>query len=444
MKFYVETFGCQMNTADSEEMSRHLAARGFSAADRAEEADWILVNTCTVRQHAEHKALSFLGRLRDWKREKPGRRIILAGCAAERLKDALPSKFSHVDAVVGARSIAAFPDRIRSLLPEEARDFDEFRDPWSPENAYTLLPSATAAAHVTIMRGCNYSCTYCIVPQVRGRELYRPPDSVLAEVRQKAAAGACEVLLLGQTVNSYRPAGATGISDFADLLRAVDAVPGVERVRFMSPHPAYLSDRMIRAMAESAHVCPHIHLPVQSGSDPVLRRMRRNYSRQDYLERLRRLRQALPAIAVTTDLIVGFPGETEEDFAATLSLVEEADFDGAYCFKYSPRPGTPAAELGDTVPREVKEERHARLLALTERLAERKVAGLLHSRQEILVENILPREGQTPLYEGRNRSLWKVRFSSRQARRLGERVPVMIAEVRGRSLVGIETNGARP
>ncbi|MGQ0643989.1 MAG: tRNA (N6-isopentenyl adenosine(37)-C2)-methylthiotransferase MiaB [Elusimicrobiota bacterium] len=432
MKLHVETFGCQMNTADSEEMGRHLAGRGLSPAASAEEADWILVNTCTVRDHAEHKALSYLGRLKEWKAGRPGRRLVVAGCAAERLKATLRSRFPHVDLVVGAVSIAEFPKLISENFPEAPAALAEYRDAWSSEHDYALWPAAGPTAYVTIMRGCNYSCSYCVVPQVRGREIYRPVESVLAEVRSKAETGRSEVMLLGQTVNSYRPAGA---ADFADLLRAVDQVPGVRRQRFMGPHPIYMTDRVVRAMAECPSVCPHLHLPVQSGSSEILKRMRRNYTRGGYLDRVAALRAAVPGIAVTTDIIVGFPGETEADFQETLSLIGEADFEGAYGFKYSPRPGTEAAGLPDDVPREVKEERLARVLEATHRLAEKKVAALAGTRQEVLVEGSSEDDG-VRLYEGKTRSLWVVKFTSAAPLRVGDTAAVEITEASGRSLRG--------
>jgi tRNA-2-methylthio-N6-dimethylallyladenosine synthase len=287
------------------------------------------------------------------------------------------------------------------------------------------------------MRGCNYSCSYCIVPAVRGREIYRASESILSEVRQRVEQGHREVMLLGQTVNSYRPAPEKGetAQDFADLLRAVDRVPGLRRLRFMSPHPFYVNARMVNAMAECRTVCPHLHLPVQSGSDAMLKRMRRNYTRADYLRRLEELRAAVPGIAVTTDFIVGFPGETEADFAATLSLAREADLDGAYCFKYSPRPGTDAAALPDDVPRLVKEERHARLLELTESLSRGKVDALRGSSQEVMVEAVDKQE-DAPLYEGRTLSSRKVFFASKNPFNVGDVVRVDITDTSGRNLLG--------
>jgi tRNA-2-methylthio-N6-dimethylallyladenosine synthase len=441
MKFFVETFGCQMNAADSQEMSRRLMARGFLPTERSAEADCILVNTCTVREHAEHRALSYLGRLADWKNADARRVLVLTGCAAERMGEQVRRRFPQVSLVVGAKSIDRFDELLNGLGGEVFDARRENASSWAGDTKIdALLSSETVSAFVTIMRGCNYSCSYCIVPSVRGREVYRPAASLLSEVRQKAALGLKEVMLLGQTVNSYRPTlpnpGPEGkdVSDFADLLRAVDAVPGVRRIRFMSPHPFYVNDRFVSAMAESPNVCRHLHLPAQSGADGILSRMRRNYTRGEYLHKVQALRRAMPDLAVTTDLIVGFPGETEADFQATLSLVSAADFDGGFLFKYSPRPGTASASWTDDVPEDVKEERHARLLEAVEALSTRKVAARVGSRLEALVEpSEKPREG---IYEGRVYDGRKVFFTSSTPLSIGSLPLVEITGVRGRVLEG--------
>jgi tRNA-2-methylthio-N6-dimethylallyladenosine synthase len=299
--------------------------------------------------------MSYLGRLRPWKEARPDGLLIVAGCAAERLGDSILRKFPFVDLVVGAKSIDRYPEILEEALK---RRFD-----WEKDNE-GAWPQAQAArspvsAYLTIMRGCNYTCAYCIVPAVRGRELYRPFDTIVEEARRLAAAGARELMLLGQTVNSYREGG----RDFADLLRAVAAVDGLSRIRFMSPHPYYLTDRMIEAMAETPEVCPHLHLPLQSGSDRLLRRMRRNYTAEQFLERAEALRRAVGGIELTTDVIAGFPGETEEDFQASLEVVRRLDPAAAYCFKFSAREGTEAASFADPLPAALIEERHRRLLA---------------------------------------------------------------------------------
>ncbi len=440
MKFFIESFGCQMNTADSEEMGRQLIARGITPTLDREEADWVLINTCTVRDHAEHKALSYMGRLREWKDEKPGRRIVVAGCAAERLKDTLQNRFDHVDLVVGAKSINQFATLVNETVGDPSFDAkQEFLDPWAAGNQYTSFLDGTVTGNVTIMRGCNYSCTYCIVPSVRGREIYRPAASILDEVKQKAEKGLSEILLLGQTVNSYKPVvNGDGIHDFADLITAVDKVPGVRRIRFMSPHPFYLTDKLVRAMAENPNVCNHIHLPVQSGSSEMLKRMRRNYSREDFLRRVEALRKAVPGIAITTDIIVGFCGETEADFQQTLSLIREADLEGAYCFKYSSRPGTESSHWEDDVTTEVKEERLARTLEATHGLAEKKISALKGTKQEILIENVFKEESHL-LYEGKTRTSWNVQLTSDRTLKAGDTVRVDIRETSGRTLRGHES-----
>lgn len=368
-----------MSFADGAEMARPLAARGFGPAQGLDDADALILNTCTVRQHAEDKALSQLGRLKPWKEARPERLLIVAGCAAERLGDWLIERFPHVDLVVGAKSIEQYPEVLERALSQR---FD-----WARENAgaweHAVPATSGAGAFVTVMRGCNYSCSYCIVPAVRGRELYRPFETVLAEVRARAAEGAREVTLLGQTVNSWRDGQGR---DFADLLRAAHATGAVGRLRFTSPHPFFLSERVMAAMAESPTVAPHLHLPAQSGSDRLLRLMRRNYTAAEFLKKAERLRALIPDLALTSDFIVGFPGETEEDFRATLELAAAADLDSAYCFAFSPRGGTEAAGFGDTVPEGLKQARLRRLLDAVESNMARKLDAMLGKTVRVLLE----------------------------------------------------------
>src|SRR5262245_34508346 len=306
MKFYVRTYGCQMNVADSDEMGRHLQARGLVQTEDMDEASVLLVNTCTVRQHAEDRAFSEIGRLKKWKSRQAGRKVVITGCAAERTKEYLENRFPHIDLVVGAKSIEDFGRIVDGLL--ERRDTDE--------DLEYAIPAANdkVSAFVTIMRGCNYSCTYCIVPYVRGRESYHPMEQILSEVRDRVREGAREITLLGQTVNSYHRNGSKGRdTDFADLLEAVAGVDGVDRVRFMSPHPFYMTDRVIETMASVPEVCEAIHLPVQSGSNTVLKKMMRNYTREHYLRLVEKMRAAMPGMTISTDIIVGFPGETDSE-----------------------------------------------------------------------------------------------------------------------------------
>jgi len=378
MKFFVRTYGCQMNVADSNEMGRHLKNRGLVSTEDPEEASIMLVNTCTVRHHAEERAFSEIGRLKKWKSRQPGRKIVVTGCAAERTKDHLEGRFPHIDLVVGAKSIEEFPPMIEQLLDRRATD---------DELDYAVPASDDAvSSFVTIMRGCNYSCSYCIVPAVRGPEIYHPMSQILDEVRDRVREGVREIILLGQTVNSYHVNGSRGREgDFADLLGGVAAIDGVERIRFMSPHPYYMTDRVIESMARIPQVCEALHLPVQSGSTSMLKRMVRNYSRDGYLRLIEKLRTAMPDMPISTDIIVGFPGETEEDFRETLSLIDNAQFDWGFIFKYSPREGTPAAGL-PCFPDELIEARHQECLAAMDAIALKKRGRLLGTKQEVLVE----------------------------------------------------------
>jgi tRNA-2-methylthio-N6-dimethylallyladenosine synthase len=390
VNLHVVTFGCQMSVADGGEMAAPLLARGFRAVDAPDEADAIVLNTCTVRQHAEDKALSMIGRLREWKDADSARVLIVAGCAAERLGGWIQNRFPYVDLVVGAKSIEEFPGIVEEAL---AARFDAMRETRETFARSTVpdVPigwTSSVVAPVTIMRGCNYSCSYCIVPHVRGRESYRPYETVMAEIRAKAALGAREILLLGQTVNSWRARGEDGRERrFAELLRAAAAVDGVARVRFESPHPFFLDDALIETIASTPETGDVVHMPLQSGSDRVLTLMRRNYTAASFLEKMSRLRAAAPRIEVTTDIIVGFPSETEEDFARTLEVVKALRPTSAYTFKYSPREGTESAGMPDDVPEAVKEERLARLNALCDGLTEDAMRARVGRTVEVLDEN---------------------------------------------------------
>jgi tRNA-2-methylthio-N6-dimethylallyladenosine synthase len=385
VKYHLITYGCQMNTADSEEMAQPLAQRGFTATASLQDADIVLMNTCTVREQAEHRADSSIGRLRVWKNADPNRILIVAGCAASRWGDSIKQKYPFIDLISPATQIEQFPEAVAQVLKEtwnwESETAENFRGNVvsgnaEPENATTLprynvttpfLFGDERTAYITIMRGCNLNCSYCIVPQVRGREKYRALPEILDEIRNKVTEGRRDVMLLGQTVNSYfYRSSDSAVVDFADLLRAVNALEGVETIRFMSPHPKHMRDRVLEAMKDCSKVARHVHLPVQSGSDPVLARMKRLYTRDEYQAIVRHLRAAIPGIAITTDVIVGYPGESPADFEKTLSLLEDVRFNGLFAFKYSPRPGTDSAEASDDVPEDVKEERLQRVLALNE------------------------------------------------------------------------------
>lgn len=388
MRLHVVTFGCQMSVADGEELASPLKGRGFTAVGDADTADAIVLNTCTVRQHAEDKALSLIGRLREWKDKDPERVLIVAGCAAERLGPWIQKRFPYVDLVVGAKSIEDYPRIVEEALGARFDALAETRQAFSTPAEGLEKPtgwSSPVSAFVTIMRGCNYSCSYCIVPAVRGRELYRPLETVMAEARAKVLLGAKEITLLGQTVNSWHaPEGGKEVS-FPELLRRLGKIDGLERIRFESPHPFYVNDDLIEAMTATKNVCAQLHLPIQSGSDRLLKIMRRNYDAASILDKTARLRRAM-SIEVSTDIIVGFPSETDEDFERTLDLVRAMRPSWSYTFKYSPREGTESAGMADDVPESVKDERLSRLNALCDGLTEDALAARVGKVVEVLDE----------------------------------------------------------
>ena len=378
-RVYIETYGCQMNVSDSELIVGVLAREGFVRTDDPAAADVMLVNTCAVRDHAEQRVLSRLGELKGFKR--PGRVLGVVGCMAQRLGPRLLERVPQVDLVIGPDGYRGLPELIARAHQGERAAEVEFK-PWEHYEDVPPARRVRVSAFVTVQRGCDYRCTFCIVPMTRGAERSRKLADVAREVGDLAAAGTTEVTLLGQTVNSYHD----GEHDFADLLCAVGAVPGVRRLRFTSPYPTDFTDRVLAALAGTPAACEHVHLPVQSGSSRVLKRMLRRYDRERYLAVVAALRAAVPGIALTTDIIVGFPGETEDDFQETLSLVEEVGFDDAYTFKYSPREGTPALKLKDHVPGDVAGGRLERLVAAVRCVAKRKNVALVGTAHEVLVE----------------------------------------------------------
>ena len=378
---YIETYGCQMNVSDSELMLGNLAAHGYQSVAGPEGADVILVNTCAIRDHAEQRVIGRLGELR--RHMKPNTVVGVTGCMAQRLGPQLLEKAKHVSVIAGPDSYRALPalvERARQGERSIATSFDleEHYEDFAPKRFDRVK------AWIPVQRGCDYRCTYCIVPYTRGSERSRRLADVVREVEAVVAERMSEVVLLGQTVNSYND----GAADFADLLRAVGAVPGLRRLRFTSPHPNDFSDRVVQAMAEVDAVCEHVHLPMQSGSSRTLKRMLRRYSREDYLACVDKLRRAIPGLALTTDIIVGFPGETDEDFEETLSAVREVGFADAFTFIFSPRDGTPATRLPPelTVESEVAAERMALLLETVRGIARSQNLALLGRRYEVLVE----------------------------------------------------------
>ena len=392
---YVETYGCQMNVSDSELMLGSLSSIGYASVDSPDRADVILINTCAIRDHAEQRVLGRLGELK--RHMGPETVLGVTGCMAQRLGPRLLERAKHVDLVIGPDGYRALPSLIQGAREGRratAVDFDleEHYEDFTPRRFDRVR------AWIPVQRGCDYKCTYCIVPTTRGPERSRRLPDVVREAERIAAEGITEVTLLGQTVNSYHD----GTYDFADLLRRVGEVPGIRRLRFTSPHPNDFSDRVIEAIADVDAVCEHVHLPMQSGSTRTLKRMLRRYTREQYFECARRLREAVPGLALTTDIIVGFPGETDEDFEETLSAVRELAFDDAFTFKFSPREGTPATRLPPemTVPDEAASGRLGRLIAAVREIARARNLTLLGSRHEVLIEKVA-RRGE--LLQGRTR-----------------------------------------
>ena len=410
--YAITTFGCQMNVHDSERMHEVLRGAGYTEAE-ASAADVIVLNTCSVREKAEQKLRSEVGRLAKQKRNQRDLVVVVAGCVAQQEGERLVKQLQGIDLVLGPDNIPELPRLLEELALGAPPTVRTVFDTETPKFLTALsVAGASKTAFVTIMKGCDERCSFCIVPYTRGPERYRPSGEIIAEITALVAAGVREITLLGQTVNSYQdptkalpPApdateGDPDESEFAALLRAIaDRVPDLVRLRYTSPHPRHLTRSLIRAHAEVAVLARHVHMPVQSGSDRLLKRMIRRYSRAEYVERTRALVDAVPGLTLSTDIIVGFPGETEEDFEATLSLVREVGFKGLFGFKYSERPFTPARKLTDDVTEAVKSERLARLFALSEDLLGQHLGSLVGTTQRVLVEGLDKERGE--LWSGR-------------------------------------------
>ncbi|MBO0867518.1 MAG: tRNA (N6-isopentenyl adenosine(37)-C2)-methylthiotransferase MiaB [Micromonosporaceae bacterium] len=382
--FNVVTYGCQMNAHDSERIAGLLEAAGYRAAPDPDAADVVVFNTCAVRENADNRLYGNLGHLRPAKLARPGMQIAVGGCLAQKDRGEIIERAPWVDVVFGTHNIGSLPALLERARHNEQAQAEILE---SLEVFPSTLPARRESAYsgwVSISVGCNNTCTFCIVPSLRGREKDRRPGDVLAEVRALAAEGVLEVTLLGQNVNSYGVEFGDRYA-FGKLLRACGGIEGLERVRFTSPHPKDFTDDVIDAMAQTPNVCHQLHMPLQSGSDAVLRAMRRSYRRERYLGILEKVRAAMPDAAVTTDIIVGFPGETEADFEQTLDLVRAARFAGAFTFQYSKRPGTPASTMDGQVPKEVVQQRYDRLVALLEEVTLEQNQRLVGQRVEVLV-----------------------------------------------------------
>jgi tRNA-2-methylthio-N6-dimethylallyladenosine synthase len=425
--YEVRTFGCQMNVHDSERLAGLLEAAGYVRAPAGGAADLVVLNTCAVRENADNRLYGNLGHLRPVKDARPGMQIAVGGCLAQKDRGEVVRRAPWVDVVFGTHNIGSLPallDRARvqaEVQVEIAEALEVFPStlPARRESAY--------AAWVSISVGCDNTCTFCIVPALRGKERDRRPGDVLAEVRALVSAGVLEITLLGQNVNSYGREFGDRYA-FGKLLRAAGGIDGLDRLRFTSPHPRDFTDDVIAAMAETPAVCHQLHMPLQSGSDAVLRAMRRSYRQERYLSIVARVRAAMPDAAITTDVIVGFPGETEADFAGTLDVLRAARFAGAFTFQYSPRPGTPAAELPGQVPREVVQERYERLVALQDdiSLAEnRRLVGV--TVQVLVAEGEGRKDNATGRRSGRARDGRLVHFAAAPAVRAGDLVTTTIS-----------------
>ena len=434
-KLYIQTYGCQMNQYDSERIAGIMARQGYGQTDRIEAADLILLNTCTVRDKAEQKVYSMLGSWKDFKKLRDGVIIGVGGCVAQQEGEALLKRVPHLDLVFGTQNIHKLPEMVEQVAAAHARPVEVafYRDPAYMEDPGARPQVRGVKAYVTIMQGCNKVCSFCIVPHVRGREISRPSSRIIAEVESLIEQGVIEVMLLGQNVNSYGKR-TSGESSFAELLRRIDSIPGLERIRFTTSHPQDLSPELIDAFATMDHLCEHLHLPVQSGSDSVLARMRRGYTRREYLDRILRLRARCTEVALSTDIIVGFPGETEADFQQTLELLEQLEYDEIFSFMYSPRPQTVSAKIyADDVPEETKKERLTRVQTLQREISLRKNRHRIGGVEEILVEG--PSRLKNGQVMGRTRGNRIVNVADSE-NFVGRLIPVKIIGATANSLLG--------
>lgn len=431
-KYHIITFGCQMNEHDSETIAGMLSEQGMEPVLDKKEADIVIINTCSVRENADKRFFGTLGQLKKKKTENPEFVVGVCGCMMQQqhIIDTLKMKYPWVDIIFGTHNIHMFPQLLENVINEKQKIMDIWEDGGEIVEGLPAKRLYRHKAFVNIMYGCNNFCTYCIVPYTRGRERSRRPLDIVNEVRALAADGVREITLLGQNVNSYRGDEDT---DFAALIYMLNDIEGLERIRFMTSHPKDLSDRLIQAYKDCDKLCKNIHLPVQSGSSSVLKRMNRKYTREDYIELVKKLREAVPDITVTTDIIVGFPGETEEDFRETLELAEQVGYDSAFTFLYSIRKGTPAENFEDQIPEEIKHERFNRLVDTINRISAQKNAEYVGTVQNVLVEGTSKNDIMT--YSGRTDGFKLVNFKASEDL-TGKIVPVRITESNTFSLVG--------
>ena len=434
-KFYLRTFGCQMNDFDSEVIAGMLRERGYVQTEKEEKADILLFNTCSVRQHAEDRVFGKVGELKRRKREQPDLVVGIVGCMAQNYKEAIFDKLPHVDFISGPRNIYDIPELIERVQGEGTRlaAVDEEERP--QVMARPIARKGKIKAWVTVMEGCHHNCTFCIVPTVRGTAQSRPLEMILEEVRSLDSAGYKEITLIGQIVDAYGR-DLTPQTDLATLLEEVDRIAGgIHRVRFTTSHPVYANERLYDVMKAHPRICEHLHLPVQSGSNRILSHMRRGYTIETYKSKIDVFRKRFPKGAVTTDIIVGYSGETEEDFLKTHYLMEELEFDDAYIFKFSPRPGTDAMAYKDDVPKKEKEARNLSLLRLQDRITGKKLRSFIGETVQVLIEGKSKKDKSE--YKGRTKTNREVVFRG-DAAQPGDLTQVHIESFSGKTLLGFQ------
>lgn len=431
--YHIITYGCQMNEHDSENIAGMLEALDYSHTPNPEEADVVVMNTCSVREHADKRFFGMLGQFKKQKKNNPDFIICICGCMPQQphIVEEIRKSFGWVDIVFGTQTIAEFPNLLMERIRTGKKQFSIIANNEEIPEEKESKREFKHKALVNITYGCNNFCTYCIVPYTRGREKSRSLRAVKQEIINLVNDGVKEVMLLGQNVNSFRDADG---NNFATLIRALDEVEGLERIRFMTSHPKDLSDELIACFGDCKKLCHNIHLPVQSGSDEVLRRMNRHYNRQRYMEIVEKLRATCPDLSISTDIIVGFPGETEEDFLDTLSLVREVEYDSAFTFIYSPRVGTPAAKYDNQIPENIKHERFDRLVEEVNRCSAKKNSEYLGKIVTVLVDG--PSKNDTGAWSGRTDTFKLVNFTSEEPLTEGQMVSVRITETKTFSLDG--------
>ncbi len=440
MNFYIKTYGCQMNLRDTDAATAMLCEKGYTLVEKEEDADVIILNTCTVRGKAEEKAIGKLGFLKRLKRKNENLLLGIMGCAAQRMGDELFERVPHLDFVIGTEQLHKLPEIVEQELNYRHKfvDINHQSDVLNSMGAHHKLESKTSE-FVAIMRGCDRFCTYCIVPHVRGREKNHEQTNVIEEVQKLADAGVVEVTLLGQNISAYgldgiKPPIAPDESPFARLLEAVSDIEGIKRIRFTSPHPSYFNDELIETFGRLPKVCSGLHLPLQSGSNKVLKKMNRPYTAEEFLEVVRKLKLHKPDITLSTDIIVGFPGETDEEFEETRRVFNEVEFDNAYIFKYSPRRGTAAAKWGDQISEDVKEARNKILLADLGKITSRHHETLMNSVVEILVEGVSTRNENT--WRGLTQTNQVVIFDPQDSIKIGDLIKIKVNRVTRTTLYG--------